>query len=198
VYAYVVATTGTDVNEAITDGLTDAPGIIAVPGAPPPPFGREAGVYAHDTWRAEIRAVVPAGPRRIAWWIDTATGVGAADVQAFPALTHYDDSAAEATGMYGNVYDLTLRLRHDGADAGVRSVTIALASYAQGAPSRYWDGAARVDGEPVTVRCTPESPVSILAVRELGPGQQREVHIRAMVPGLTSIPEALLVSTGCP
>ncbi len=198
VYAYVVATTTDDVNEAITDGIEDAPGEIAVPGDPPPPFGREAGVYAHDTWFADVGVEVPAGPRRIAWWVNTATGIGAADVQAFPALMHYADSAAESTGMYGNVYDLRLRLRHDGQGSDSRTVRVALASYGAGAPSRFWDGAALVDGDVVTVRCTPSQRVATLTEVAVPPGQEGVVHIRAMVPGLTSIPQALILESSCP
>jgi hypothetical protein len=105
VLAYLVVTSTADLNEVVRWSVTDAPGIIARSGRPPPPFGREAGVYEFDTWRGSIRADVPAAPTRarIGWMVNTATGSGHPQVQAFRALMNYDDSAQEAVGMYGNV-----------------------------------------------------------------------------------------------
>ncbi len=196
VYVYVVATTTDDLNEAITDGLVDAPGDIRAPGTPPPPFGREAGVYAHDTWAADIAAAVPGAPGQLAFAVNTATGVGHSQVQAFPALTHYADSAAEAVGMYGNVYDVTVRLRNP-SDTAPRTARVDLSALGGGTPSRFWDGVATVDGATIDVQLTPSSRTTTLATVDLAPGEIRAIHIRAMVPGLTSVPQALLVTT-CP
>lgn len=195
VYVYLVVTDGTDLNEAIAVYKTDAPGIIAVSGDPPPPFGREAGVYAHDTWQGSIDIAVPAADHHVGFMVNTATGAGYPQIQAFPALTHYDDSAAEAVGMYGNVYDLTVKLHHDGADGSQRNTRVSFASLVNAAISRYWDGVALVDGAPVVIRHVPGDRRTVLADVALEPGETKEVHFRAMVPGLTSIPQALYLES---
>jgi hypothetical protein len=189
---YLVVTNTTDLNEAISVYQTQAPGYIAVSGNPPPPFGREAGVYEHDRWQGDIDIAVPPSDHHVGFAVNTATGIDYPDVQAFPALTHYSDSAAEAVGMYGNVYDLTVRLHHDGSDTNPRNVSLVFASLSGDlALSRYWDGVGKVDGEPVVLRHTPASRSNVLAEVSLAPGESREVHFEAMVPGLTSIPQAL-------
>lgn len=195
VYAYLVVTTGADLNEAVSLSRTDAPGIIARSGTPPPPFGREAGVYAHDTWRGTIDTTVPAGPRRVGFMVNTATGGGSAQVQAFASLTNYSDSARESVGQYGNVYDLTVQLAHDGRDANTRRVRVVFSSYVSGAISRYWDGTATVDGRSVVLRHTPAGRSTVLADVSLARGERRSVRFRAMVPGLTSIPQALFLES---
>lgn len=195
VFVYVVVTSTGELNDAITVSRTDAPGDIARSGTPPPPFGREAGVYAHDTWRGTIAVDVPVAGRRVGYMVNTATGGGMTPVQAFPALTRYDDSAQEAVGMYGNVYDLTVALRHDGDGAAARRVRVSFASYAQGAASRYWDGVGTVDGGDVVLRHTPTSRVTTLAEVTLPAGGARSLRFRAMVPGLAAIPQALWIES---
>jgi hypothetical protein len=195
VYVYLVVTDGTDLNEAIAVYKTDAPGIIAVSGNPPPPFGREAGVYGHDTWQGSIDIAVPAAAHHVGFMVNTATGAGYPQIQAFPALTHYDDSAAESVGMYGNVYDLTVQLHHDGADGSSRKTRVSFASLVNAAISRYWDGVGLVDGVPVVIRHVPGDRRTLLADVVVHPGETKEVHFRAMVPGLTSIPQALYLES---
>ncbi len=195
VYVYLVVTDSSDLNEAINVYKTDAPGIIAVSGTPPPPFGREAGVYAFDTWKGTIDIAVPAAPHQVGFMVNTATGGGYSQIQAFPALTHYDDSAAESVGMYGNVYDLTVVLHHDGADDNVRHVQVSFASLVNAAISRYWDGLATVDGVSKVIRHVPGDRRTVLADLDVAPGQTPTVKFRAMVPGLTSIPQALYLES---
>jgi hypothetical protein len=193
VFAYLVVTDGTDLNEAIAVYKTDAPGIIAKSGNPPPPFGREAGVYAHDTWRGVVRAEVPPAGHHVGFAVNTATGLGYPQVQAFKALTHYSDSAAEAVGMYGNVYDLDIELSHDGEGAGARKVGLVFASLVTANISRYWDGVGLVDGKEVILTHTPKSPTTLLKEVTLAPGEKKVVRFQAMVPGLASIPQALFL-----
>lgn len=191
VFAYLVVTDGADLNQAIAVYKTDAPGIIAKSGNPPPPFGREAGVYAHDTWQGVLRAEVPKPGRHVGFAVNTATGLGYPQVQAFPALTHFSDSAAEAVGMYGNVYDLELELKHDGDGDAVRKVDVIFASLVTAQISRYWDGVGLVDGSEVVLTHTPSAPSTLLTQIVLDPGETKVVRFRAMVPGLASIPQAL-------
>lgn len=197
VLAYLVVTSTADLNEVVRQSLLDAPGIIARSGTPPPPFGREAGVYEFDTWRGSIAVDVPTTPTRarLGWMVNTATGSGHAQVQAFRALVSYDDSAREAVGMYGNVYDLDVTLRcpaRGGASCRVRLVFL---SHLTAMISRYWDGVALVDGARTVIRHTPASPSTTLGEYTLASGASRAVRFRAMVPGLTSIPQALYAET---
>jgi hypothetical protein len=197
VLAYLVVTSTADLNEVVRQSLIDAPGIIARSGTPPPPFGREAGVYEFDTWRATIPVDVPASPSigRLGWMVNTATGSGHSQVQAFRALVSYDDSARESVGMYGNIYDLDVVLRcvaRPGASCRVRLVFL---SHLTAMISRYWDGVALVDGARTVIRHTPASPSTTLGEYSLSAGASRAVRFRAMVPGLTSIPQALYAET---
>ncbi|MBM4376122.1 MAG: DUF3370 family protein [Deltaproteobacteria bacterium] len=193
VFAYLVVTDSTDLNQAIAVYKTDAPGIIAKSGNPPPPFGREAGVYAHDTWRGVIRAEVPPAGHHVGFAVNTATGLGFPQVQAFKALTHYSDSAAEAVGMYGNVYDLDVELAHDGEGSMPRKVGVVFASLVTADISRYWDGVGLVDGKEVILTHTPKSATTLLKEVTLAPGEKQVVRFQAMVPGLASIPQALFL-----
>ena len=201
VFVYVVATHTAALSEAvtITSGNAaeriDAPGDYRVSGDPPPPFGREAGVYAHDTWRGVIELAVPVGPAHTGYVVNTATGAGFAQVQAFPALMHLDGSAREAVGMYGNFYDLTLSLRHDGATSTPRRVRVWFTSLVDAPISRFWDGKALVDQVPVDIRQVPAAPSTLLGERTLAVGATSTLHFRAMVPGLSSIPQSLVIES---
>jgi len=192
VYVYVVATSTSDLNEAVQDALIDAPGDYRASGNPPPPFGREAGVYAHDTWASTFAVDVPEGPSHVAFMVNTATGAGLSQLQAFPALDHYDQSAAEAVGMYGNIYDFDVELVHAGAGAA-RRVRVTFSSLATGNASRWWDGVGLVDGQEVVVRHVPGSETTTLADLTLQPGARRRLRFSAMVPGLAAIPQALAI-----
>jgi hypothetical protein len=194
VYVYVVATAANDLNAAVNDALTDAPGDYRISGDPPPPFGREAGVYAHDTWRADFAVGVPAAGQRLGVIVNTATGGGHPQVQAFPALMNLEGSARESVGMYGVVYDLTVRLVNRDP-AARRTVRAGFGSIVNADLSRYWDGVGRLDGVPLDLRHTPDARTTPLAEFALAPGETRSVHLEAMVPGLTSIPQALLLET---
>lgn len=166
-------------------------------GTPPPPIGRTAGVFPFDTWSSPIRLVVPPGEARIGFAVNTATGTRQVppDVQAFPATVSRPGCAVELAGMYGVVYDLSVQLAHDGADDRPRTVRLGMRSYGAGAPSRFWDGLALVDGAPVHLLCTPSARDAELGRVTLAPGEERVVRVRAMVPGLTAVPQGLFVES---
>jgi hypothetical protein len=123
--------------------------------------------------------------------VNTATGLGYPQVQAFKALTHSSDSAAEAVGMYGNVYDLDIELSHDAEGSAPRNVRVVFASLVTANISRYGGGVGLVDGKELILTHTPKSPTTTLAELTLKPGQKRWLRFQAMVPGLASIPQAL-------
>jgi hypothetical protein len=197
VRVYVVATSDGSLQKSLdaSQPVVDAPGDYRPSGNPPPPFGREAGIYAHDTWRSAFDVEVPAGPKHVAFMVNTATGGGLSQVQAFPALSHYDVSAREAVGMYGNVYDVDLGLRNTLAGAVARRVRVAFHSLANGTASRWWDGAALVNGGLLDVRHVPGDESTTLFEGVVAPGEIRRVRFRAMVPGLAAIPQALSVES---
>ncbi len=193
VFVYLVVTESGDLNEAVTLSRVEAPGEIRSPGTPPPPFGREAGVYAHDTWRGTLALEVPAAPAHVSYPIDTATGSGHRQVQAFPALSRFADSSAEAVGMYGDVFDLALTLRA----TGPRRVRVWFAGdvAASSALSFQWNGPVRVDGQVSPLIVTPAAPRTMLAELALPAGSPRTVHLELPVPGLISISAALMIET---
>jgi hypothetical protein len=195
VFISVVASHSAALADVRVAAAVDAPGMIAVPGNPPPPFGREAGTYAKSIWQGTIDTAVPPAGKHLGFMVNTATGAGFPQIQAFAALTHYSDSAREAVGMYGNVYDVTIRLWHDGSDCAQRKVRVSFASLSTAAPSRYWDGVCLFDGVAQTLRNTPAERVDILGEMTLPAAGSRVVSFKAMVPGLTSIPQALYLES---
>ena len=96
--------------------------------------------------------------------------------------------------MYGNVYDLQIVLRHDGG-AGQRRVRLWFTSLATADISRYWDGVGLVNDVAVDLQHVPSSPSTLLSTIDLLHGEVRTIHFKAMVPGLASIPQALVVET---
>jgi Protein of unknown function (DUF3370) len=175
---------------------TFAPGDIRVPGIPAPPFGREAGVYAFDTWASTINVSVPPAGAWLGYAVNTAQGVTSSpDAQAFPALMRLGDSSPQAVGMYGNIYDITLKFAHDGKSAAVQRAHVYQASLGAGTPSRFWDGIGLLDGTPFTLRQTPADRVQLLFDVEVAPGVTTTRRFSAMVPGLASIPQALLLES---
>mmetsp|Transcript_83195 Transcript_83195/g.222352 ORF Transcript_83195/g.222352 Transcript_83195/m.222352 type:complete len:231 (+) Transcript_83195:428-1120(+) len=128
----------------------------------------------------------------VSYAINTATGAGFEQVQAFPALAHLTTSAAEAVGMYGNIYDITMLLRNTAANT--RTVTVTFSSLSSAQISRLWDGVGLVDGELLPIQHVPGQAVTVLKTLVLGPSQSRTVHFKTVVPGLTSLPQALSVA----
>lgn len=199
VYAYVVAAQDGTLQKALEVSqsvpMTEAPGDYRSSGNPPPPFGREAGIYRGDTWASRFDVALPSAPgaASVAFMVNTATGGGLAQVQAFPALAHLDTSAREAVGMYGNVYDVDLGLVASPSQGAPRRVRVAFHSLAVGSASRWWDGASLVDGALRDVRHVPGDASTTLFDEALAPGVTRRLRFRAMVPGLAAIPQALSV-----
>jgi hypothetical protein len=199
VYVYVVAAQDGTLQKALEVSqsvpMTEAPGDYRSSGNPPPPFGREAGVYRGDTWTSRFEVAIPTGtsPAHVAFMVNTATGGGLSQVQAFPALAHLTESAREAVGMYGNVYDVDLGVAMPAGAAASRRVRVAFHSLAIGTASRWWDGASLVDGVLRDVRHVPGDATTTLFDGPVAPGAVRRVRFRAMVPGLAAIPQALSV-----
>jgi hypothetical protein len=199
VYAYVVAALDGTLEKALAVSqsvpMTEAPGDYRASGNPPPPFGREAGVYRGDTWTSRFDVALPpsGGAAHVAFMVNTATGGGLSQVQAFPAIAHLTESAREAVGMYGNVYDFDLGLVAASAQASSRRVRVAFHSLAVGTASRWWDGASLVDGALRDVRHVPGDATTTLFDGPVAPGSSRRVRFQAMVPGLAAIPQALSV-----
>jgi hypothetical protein len=193
-FVYLVVTDGTDPNDAVNLSRTAATGDIHPPGDPPPPFGREAGVYAADTWLGAWTVDVPGAGHYLGYAVNTATGAGFPQVQAFPPLTRFDDSSAESVGMYGNTYDLAITLA-PGADHAA-NVEVWLATYGGGTPNFWFNGPAEVDGAVLPVWLAPDQRVQRLATVPVGDSPST-VHVRLPIPGLSSIPLGLfLVTTG--
>jgi hypothetical protein len=186
-YVYLMVTDTDDVNEAV--GLTQvaAAGDIRTPGDPPPPYGREAGVYASDRWAGAWTVDIPAAGHWVGYALNTATGTGHTQVQAFPKLTAFADSAKEAVGMYGNIYDLYITLAP--ALDSAAAVDVVLASHGGGDPNFWWNGPIEVDGALQPVWLAPESPMQTLKTVNLG--ALATVHLRQFVQGLSSIPFGL-------
>lgn len=199
VFVYVVAAQDGTLQKALDVAqsvpMTEAPGDYRASGNPPPPFGREAGVYRGDTWTSRFDVALPstAAPAHVAFMVNTATGGGLSQVQAFPALAHLTESAREAVGMYGNVYDIDLGLAAPAAQSGPRRVRLAFHSLAVGTASRWWDGASLVDSAARDIRHVPGDATTTLFDGTLAPSATRRVRFRAMVPGLAAIPQALSV-----
>jgi Protein of unknown function (DUF3370) len=189
----VVASTESTLAASSSLLKTFAEGDIRVPGIPAPPFGREAGVYAFDTWASTINVNVPPAGAWLGYALNTAQGVTSSpDAQAFPALMRLGDSSPQAVGMYGNVYDITLKFAHDGKSTAVQRAHVYQASLGAGTPSRFWDGIGLLDGAPFTLRQTPADRTQLLFDVEVAPGATATRRFTAMVPGLASVPQALL------
>lgn len=195
VHVLIVASADPALAGVLAAAATDAPGNVLTSGNPPPPYGREAGVYANDTWRGTIAAQVPTAGHRVGFMVNTATGTGLSQVQAFPALTHFTESARESVGMYGNVYDLTVTLVHDGDGSATRHVRLSFASYVSAMLSRYWDGAALLDGVTIALQNTGTRRVQVLREVSVDPGAPVTITLRAMVPGLVTIPQAVFLES---
>jgi hypothetical protein len=205
VYVYVVATRGADSGSIInmaTSIRRAAAGQYLTSGEPaPPPIGREAGVYEFDTWKATIRSVVPPAGRHLCFVMNNCRGCfgNTQPVQAFRALTRSPGSAAEAAGMYGNVYDVTFELSHDGSDTRARAARLFLTSMPpDGSLTRFWDGKGMVNGQLLTIQSLPgRRNVDLATNVSVAPGATTptKIQLRAMVPGLASTPQALCLES---
>jgi hypothetical protein len=135
---------------------------------------------------------LPSSPGHVGFKVNTATGAGFPQVQAFPALAHLDGSAREAVGMYGNTYDLEIAMS---ASSEARRARVWFTSLATADISRYWDGVGLVDGVAMDIRHVPSSPSTLLADIIVAAGERRTLRFAAMVPGLSSIPQALVIES---
>jgi hypothetical protein len=82
-------------------------------------------------------------------------------------------------------------LRCAAVGAGTCRVRLVFLSHLTAMISRYWDGVGLLDGARVVLRHTPADRGTVLGEYTLTAGATRAVRFRAMVPGLTSIPQAL-------
>ena len=203
VYVYVVVTSDPqwdDLSEAVdysSGNVTDAPGPLDPPSYTA--YGRMAGVYANDTFKGQINLKVPAKGYYMGYQLNTATyypGVDTSQAGKFPGIgvSVYTDSAGESVGMFGRVYDLTFNLAHDGSDSSERTAGVWVAGYSPNPnATRWWDGLALVNNEKLQLLVKPDQPVVEMARVVIPPGGTKTVSLKAMVPGLTSMPEAIFV-----
>mmetsp|Transcript_56510 Transcript_56510/g.123861 ORF Transcript_56510/g.123861 Transcript_56510/m.123861 type:complete len:373 (+) Transcript_56510:37-1155(+) len=190
-HVFVVASRSSSLADVLSQLKIEAPGEY-LDSNPPATFGREAGVYEFDTWSSVVNVSAPSADDVFSYAINTATGAGFEQVQAFPALSHLTKSAAEAVGMYGNIYDITILVKNTAAQS--RAVTLAFSSLSAAQISRLWDGVGLVDGELLPIQHVPGRAVTVLKEFVLLPLHSRTVHFKTVVPGLTSLPQALSVA----
>jgi hypothetical protein len=185
-FVYLVAADTADPNEAIALSQTAATGDVHPPGDPPPPYGREAGVYAADTWLAAWTLAVPAASWA-GYALDTALGTGFPQDQAFAALSAFDDSSRESVGNYGDVYDLAVTF--EAGPAAASQVEVWLVSYGGVGPTFWLNGPVWVDGVVSPLWLAPDEPAQRIATVAV-PGS---IHVKLPIPGLASIPFGLVV-----
>ena len=207
----VAAPAGASTSEAATLARTRfAPGEIKSPNAATGAMGRCAGLYRHDRWNGKLEVEIDSTPFVRGFRFDERG-------QAFEGLATYKDSDPKSSGNYGSLYDLELTLTNTLAREAV--ITVEFASYpAQFAPadlkeywaflskrrwsipSRLWDGHAAVahrgKNRLVQVFTKPTSPNAMrasLLSATLAAGATETARLRIPVPGLISIPAAIII-----
>jgi hypothetical protein len=187
-----------------------APGEIKSPNAATGAMGRCAGLYRYERWKGSIEVEVGETPFVRGFRFDERA-------QAFPGIATYTDSDPNSSGNYGSIYELELSVAN--ATGREALVSLEFASYpAQIAPNdlkeywaflakrrwaiptRIWDGHASlaVGGKErlVHILTRPTSPNAMRASLWSGvlpAGASEKLRLRVPVPGLISIPGALLV-----
>ncbi|MBM4359246.1 MAG: hypothetical protein FJ096_14180 [Deltaproteobacteria bacterium] len=187
-----------------------APGEIKSPNAATGAMGRCAGLYRHERWGGATPIEVAETPFVRGFRFDERA-------QAFPGVATYTDSDPNSSGNYGSIYELEFVVSN--ATSRDARVSLEFASYpAQIAPNdlkeywaflakrgwaiptRLWDGHATValGGKErlVPIFTKPTSPNAMrasLASLVLAPSASETIRVRIPVPGLISIPGALLV-----
>jgi hypothetical protein len=193
VYTYIVVSEVDDsLNTIITQRVfQDASGDYRISGNPAPPFGRTAGIYEFDRYLADFSVDTPQQNGSIAWVVNSAIGT-AYPTQAFRGLSVLRGSNQESVGMYGNIYDISISINH--AQAQRKRIRFYFGSLSTGMISRYWDGLGLIDQQEVVLRHTPNQRRTLVKELVLEPNSQNRIHFQAMVPGLTSIPQAIWLS----
>lgn len=200
-YLYAVVTGSSDPVEAInaTQGA-HAPGEILEPG--PNAYGREAGVYEHGTFDADVALTLPEGAGHLGYCFNTAAKFAwqgeTLQEQTAAARTVLDDSAERSWGNYGHRLRVELELVNPGGSP--RTVSLELASHFtadEDAPSFTWSAPMRVgplgQAEIVDVWTTPTQPVDALGSWEVPAMGGAVLVVETVVPGLITAGQQLRV-----
>lgn len=187
-----------------------APGEIKSPNAATGAMGRCAGLYRFERWRGALEVEVGETPFVRGFRFDERA-------QAFPGVATYTDSDPNSSGNYGSIYELELSVSNATSRDALVSLEFAsypaqiapqdlkeywafLAKRGWAIPTRLWDGPASitVGGKTrlVTIFTRPTTPNAMRASlwsRVLPAGATEKLALRVPVPGLISIPGALLV-----
>lgn len=119
----------------LKDGSLAGPRDVAPtpPGAPGPvKYGRVAGIARGTVWKSDItggadQTTLPIAPGDIiSYPLSTVTGgtFGTNQVQSAPMVVRYPDTAYEAHGNYGILYDLTLPIANSSDAPATVSITL--------------------------------------------------------------------------
>jgi len=207
----VAAPYGASAEDALTlAGARFAPGEIKSPNPATGAMGRCAGLYRHDRWSGSVALEIGETPFVRGFRFDERA-------QAFPGLATYRDSDPNSSGNYGSIYELELAITNATGREALVSVEFAsypaqiapndlkdywafLAKRGWALPTRLWDGPAAVTlggkERVVSIFTKPSSPNAMrssLASRVLSAGANEKLRLRIPVPGLISIPAAILV-----
>jgi hypothetical protein len=190
VYTYIVVSEVDDsLNTIVTQRVfQDAPGDYRISGNPAPPFGRTAGIYAFDRYLSDFSVDIPDQNGSIAWVVNSAIGTPY-PTQAFQGLSVLTGSNLESVGMYGNIYDISMHLYQ--SNNRRKRVRLYFGSLSTGMISRYWDGLGLIDQQEIVLRHTPNQKRTLVKEIIMNPGEQARLNFQAMVPGLTSIYQAI-------
>jgi len=170
-------------------------------------LGREAGVYEFDTAAMELNVMAPGRNQAVGYFLTIDAGEKsvwrellpsrAIAEQTFAPLMAYPDSAQRSVGMYGTNFDVRALITNPLQSK--KTVAVNLVSFGCAASRCYdgWVGITARDDEQILpqgykrVLTTPESRVFELGRVEVNPGQTKTVRLLTMIPGLSSIPQAL-------
>ncbi len=181
---------------------TNAPGEIKSPSKSTGAFGRTAGVYRGTTWAGAASLDITEPTTLRGYRFDS-------QEQAAESYAVYADSNPRGVGNYGVLYDLDFSVQN--RTAGCINVTAALDAYPKQLhpnqmgkflaenkdpdPTRFWDGVARINNSTLSVLTTPKNPEQPLASGKLAPGKGLVWTFAIPVPGLISIPGAIVFKT---
>ncbi len=214
----VAAMAGSSASVALVAGSNGfAPGEIKSPG--PGAFGRCSGLYAHDGWRGTIAVSVDQLPFNEGFRFDDASqahpgiaAFGDSDPRSTANYGSIYELAFEIQNASGLDAQISVELASYPGEIGPTDV----ATFVQrcksnkpkplDVPTRLWDGPAAItiDGKteirhlftrPLDAlrRVSPGSMRALIASRRVLAGRGMQFRVRIPVPGLISIPAAILI-----